>query len=246
MRWPSGDQVTSVLQAWAERQPSQRSRRSGWADDRGALPGTHTDENCHKRQDAGDLRPATAPSKAVMATGRGWLRRGIVQRLRLDRRAVLHGRHQPIAASRDGLDVARSVGGIAEDVAKPLHGGIEPVLEIDEGVAGPQALSQLVAGDEVPGTLDQRQQHLQGLLGNRPRGCRCCEARPSGHRARSRRIGWGAAPVMRGQACSSASGSVRAGLCERRDRGTPGLYRVDFRWDAIVTSAPAAGGRGAA
>jgi hypothetical protein len=40
------------------------------------------------------------------------------------------------------------------------------VLEVDKRIAGPQPLTQFVAGDELAGTLDQRQQYLQGLLGN--------------------------------------------------------------------------------
>jgi hypothetical protein len=73
------------------------------------------------------------------------------------------GRDQPVAPSRDRLDVARHVGGIAERVAQPLHDGVEPVLEVDVRVGRPEACAQLVARDQAARTLDQCEEDLQRL-----------------------------------------------------------------------------------
>ncbi|HEX2462818.1 MAG TPA: hypothetical protein VHJ58_21960 [Vicinamibacterales bacterium] len=44
---------------------------------------------------------------------------------------------EPVATSRHRLDKARRVGRIGKCVAESLHGGVEPVLEVHEGVVGP-------------------------------------------------------------------------------------------------------------
>jgi hypothetical protein len=38
------------------------------------------------------------------------------------------------------------------------------VIEIHEGVSGPQRLAKLLSGDDVAGALNQRGQNLQGLV----------------------------------------------------------------------------------
>ena len=52
-----------------------------------------------------------------------------------------------------------------ERVAQPANGRIQPVLEIDERFRRPQSLPQLVAGDELTGTIQQRLQQLKRLIG---------------------------------------------------------------------------------
>ena len=53
---------------------------------------------------------------------------------------------------------------IAERGAQPLHGGVQAVLEIDEGAVGPQARTELLAGHDVPGPLQHQPQDLEWLL----------------------------------------------------------------------------------
>ena len=50
-----------------------------------------------------------------------------------------------------------------ECVAQFLHGTVQTVLEIDENLCWPKQFSQLFAGNDLPGTLQQRRQHLEGL-----------------------------------------------------------------------------------
>ena len=68
-----------------------------------------------------------------------------------------------IPAARQGLDVARTGCGIAKGLAQLVYGGVQAVVEIDEGVGGPELLLQLLAGDHVAGALQQQRQHLEGL-----------------------------------------------------------------------------------
>ena len=64
---------------------------------------------------------------------------------------LLDGRYEAITAARHGLDEARVVGGIAERLAEPADGVIQAVVELDEGVGGPQRCLQLIARDHLHG-----------------------------------------------------------------------------------------------
>ena len=79
--------------------------------------------------------------------------------------AAIHRGDETIAAARHRLDIARRIGGVAQRVAQPLHDCVQAVLEVDEGVGGPEPLPQLVAGHQLAGPLDQGQQHVQRLRG---------------------------------------------------------------------------------
>ena len=71
---------------------------------------------------------------------------------------------EPVATARHRLDKAGRVGRVAQRVAQSLHGGVQPVLEVDEGVVGPQALAELVASHELARPLEQHREQLQWLL----------------------------------------------------------------------------------
>jgi hypothetical protein len=64
-----------------------------------------------------------------------------------------------------GLDEAGIVGGVSECVADAVHGGVEAVLEVSEGVRGPELLLQLLAGDQFSGAEEQGFEDLEGLAG---------------------------------------------------------------------------------
>lgn len=53
----------------------------------------------------------------------------------------------------------------AEPRHRPAHGAVQTVLEVDEGVGGPQTVAQLAARDQIAGTLDQGDQQLYRLIG---------------------------------------------------------------------------------
>ena len=68
-----------------------------------------------------------------------------------------------VAATRDGLDEARVLGGVVERLTQLVYGAVEPVVEVHEGVGRPQADTELVPCDQLARTLEERAQDL-----NRP------------------------------------------------------------------------------
>ena len=81
-----------------------------------------------------------------------------------DIRLRLHRRHHPVSQLGHGLDVPRLTGRVAENPAQFLDGRVEPVLEIDERLRGPEPLPQLVSRHQFPGALQQNLKHLEGLV----------------------------------------------------------------------------------
>jgi hypothetical protein len=51
-----------------------------------------------------------------------------------------------------------------ECLTEPPHGRVEAVLEIDERVVGPQALSKFIAGDKLTGAIEKGEEEPEGLL----------------------------------------------------------------------------------
>src|SRR5437899_4068618 len=83
---------------------------------------------------------------------------------------LLHRRTSTECASKlwipdtsESLDVAWVFGGIAQRDAQTIGSCIEPVVEINEDVRGPQPVLQLLASDHIAGTFDQSLQYLQRL-----------------------------------------------------------------------------------
>jgi hypothetical protein len=79
--------------------------------------------------------------------------------------ARLYGGDEPIATSRQGLDETGIFGGVAERIAETVHGGIEAVLEVAEGVIRPKSSLQLLSADQLAGPEKQKTQDLKGLSG---------------------------------------------------------------------------------
>ena len=72
--------------------------------------------------------------------------------------------HESIAAAGDRLDKDGILGGVAQGVSEPLDGGVEAVVEVDEGVGLPEAGTQVVAGDDFSGSFEEKGQDPEGLL----------------------------------------------------------------------------------
>ena len=53
---------------------------------------------------------------------------------------AMNFRNEAVAAAGQGFDVAGAGGGIAEGLANFVDGGVEAVVEVDEGVGGPKLL----------------------------------------------------------------------------------------------------------
>ena len=71
---------------------------------------------------------------------------------------------ESIAAAWQRLDIARVISGVTERLAQPPHGGVEAVLEIDEGIVRPQALAKLVAVEELAGAIQKGKEKPERLL----------------------------------------------------------------------------------
>jgi hypothetical protein len=82
---------------------------------------------------------------------------------RRDRCELFDGSDETVAATGQGLDEAGIIGGVAEGFAELVDGGVEAVAEIDKGVLRPDALAELIAGDELAGVFEESGQNLKGL-----------------------------------------------------------------------------------
>ena len=60
---------------------------------------------------------------------------------------------EAVAAAGKRLDIARGFGGIAEHFAKPRDGVVKAMVEIDEGVGGPNLVAKLLAGHDIAGAV---------------------------------------------------------------------------------------------
>ena len=76
----------------------------------------------------------------------------------------LEGSDETIAASRQRLDVTRRVGLITERDPDLLDAEVQPLVEVDEGVAAPDLAAQLFAGHDVAGAAHEEGEDLEGLL----------------------------------------------------------------------------------
>jgi hypothetical protein len=63
------------------------------------------------------------------------------------------GSDETVAALGKSFDEAGIVGFVGEGIAEFVDGGVEAVLEIDEGVFGPEALLELIACDDQAGVF---------------------------------------------------------------------------------------------
>ena len=72
--------------------------------------------------------------------------------------------YETVAAARQSFDEARVFAGILQGLAQSVHGLVQALVEIYEGICGPQPLHQLIAGDQLAGTLQQEDEDLQWLI----------------------------------------------------------------------------------
>ena len=76
---------------------------------------------------------------------------------------VLHGGDEAVSAAGEGFDVTGAGSGISQGFAHLVNGSVEAVVEVDEGVGGPELLLQLFARDDVSGMIEEQSEHLEGL-----------------------------------------------------------------------------------
>ena len=73
-------------------------------------------------------------------------------------------REEPVAALVHRLDEPRHIGLVAQRDAQPPHGGVQAVLEVDEGAVRPEPAAQLLAPTTSPGRSSSADQNPQRLL----------------------------------------------------------------------------------
>ncbi|HSU66315.1 MAG TPA: hypothetical protein VLJ39_05570, partial [Tepidisphaeraceae bacterium] len=74
------------------------------------------------------------------------------------------GRDEAVSDAGNGFDVAGRVCRVTESVAKFLDALVQSVIEVDEDVGRPEALTELFTGDDVSGGFEQDRQEAKGLL----------------------------------------------------------------------------------
>ena len=137
----------------------------------------HVQRNCRGHRECHhDSRPHHVPGVPPTRTRKGGRSAVTNFRPHVPRRAgglistipilhtPVHGRNEPVAAARDRLDKPRRFGRVAERFAQPVDHGVQPVIEIYEGVLRPESMSQFFAGDEFTRAFDQQCEGLKWLF----------------------------------------------------------------------------------
>jgi hypothetical protein len=63
----------------------------------------------------------------------------------------------------ESFDELGGLGRVPQCLAELLDGVVQAVVELDEGVRGPQAGPQVLPSDDFSGTLDQGAEHFEGF-----------------------------------------------------------------------------------
>src|SRR5579884_3405628 len=72
--------------------------------------------------------------------------------------------NETVASARLGFDETRVRGGVAQRFAQLVDSSIQAVVEIDEGIGGPEAVAEVFAGDDIARALEQDNQYLERLF----------------------------------------------------------------------------------
>jgi len=78
-------------------------------------------------------------------------------------RAVNRG-NETVSAAGDGFDETRAGGRVAERFANLVYSRIQAVIEVDEGVGGPDFLAQVFTRNDTSSVFEQGGENLKGLL----------------------------------------------------------------------------------
>jgi hypothetical protein len=79
---------------------------------------------------------------------------------------VRYGSDEAIPLAPHGLNKGRTLGGVAESIPQFADRGIQSFIELDEGIGWPELLSQLVAGHQLSGVLQQDPEDLKWFFLN--------------------------------------------------------------------------------
>jgi len=73
-------------------------------------------------------------------------------------------REEAVAATSNSLHKAGTLGRVAEGLTDFVDRFIDPVIEIHEGVCGPESFLNFLASYDLAGVLEQHRQDLEGLF----------------------------------------------------------------------------------
>jgi hypothetical protein len=119
----------------------------------GSVTGLPTAKNS-KEQDKGSCQsnlPIPAGMRGTLARLTGLIRLWALGWFLERRGGVVDGSDETVATAGESFDETGIVSGITESVPKTLDGGVEAMLEVDEGVGRPELALQLFPGDELAG-----------------------------------------------------------------------------------------------
>jgi hypothetical protein len=105
------------------------------------------------------------PFRARLSNGWVLVDRGRRKLCAVVGRDAFHGGDETVAAARQGFDETRVLMRIAESAAERLDRCIHAMLEIDEGVGGPEAGLQLFSGEQLAGLFEKQGENLEGTAG---------------------------------------------------------------------------------
>jgi len=77
---------------------------------------------------------------------------------------VMDRRQEAVAVTRNGFDVARVLGGIAQRGPQLGHGFVQAAVKINEGVHRPELVAKLFPSHHFAGVIEQEAQDLEGLF----------------------------------------------------------------------------------
>src|ERR1700680_2340116 len=72
--------------------------------------------------------------------------------------------HEAISSLRKSLDEPRSLRGIVQRLAEPVHGFVQSEIEVHESTGGPESLDQFFPRDHLSRALQQSRQDLEGFF----------------------------------------------------------------------------------
>ena len=90
--------------------------------------------------------------------------RGYLRRRRRGRLRRAHRGDEPVPPPLQRLDEARVVGLVPQRHAQPVDGAVQPAVEVDEGLVGPEPLPERLARHGRAARVEQGLQDPQRLL----------------------------------------------------------------------------------
>jgi hypothetical protein len=145
--------------------------RAGGEQKRDGEHGCGVDEQLALERERNRLRPLLFDRKRALPNRIGNRRQlyrdldGLNLGLRWRGRELLDCGNETVTAPREGFDIAGSVGGVAQGFAELVDGGVQAVAEVDKGIVCPDPFAELLAGDELPRSLQEGRKNLKRLAG---------------------------------------------------------------------------------